>query len=49
MPPNASKKRLNKARLSSFLEKRAKRAKRAADTNMKLKVAIKLYVLVILF
>ena len=46
MPPNASKKRLNKAYLSSFLKKQAKRA---ADTNIKLKVAIGLYVLVILF
>ena len=45
-PPNASEKRLDKARLSSVLKKRAEKA---ADTNMKLKMAIESYVLVILF
>ena len=46
MPPNASKKRLNKAYLSSIFKKRAKKA---ADANMEFKIAIKLYILVILF
>jgi hypothetical protein len=45
-PPNASKKRLDKGRLSSFLRKRAKKA---ANMNMKLKIAIESYILVILF
>ena len=45
-PPNISKKRLNKGRLSSFLRKQAKKA---ADINIKLKIAIKSYILVILF
>ena len=46
MPPNASEKRLDKAHLSSVLKKRAEKA---ADTNMKLKIAIESYVLVIQF
>ena len=46
MLPNASKKRLNKAYLSFILKKRAKKA---ADVNIKLKVAIELYILAILF
>ena len=45
-PPNAFKKRLNKACLSSVLKKWAKKA---VNINMKLKMAIELYVLVILF
>ena len=45
-PPNTSEKRLDKARLASVFKKRAKKA---ADTNLKLKIAIKLYILVILF
>ena len=45
-PPNAFKKRLNKARLSSILKKRAEKA---ANTNIKLKMTIESYVLVILF
>ena len=45
-PPNTSEKRLDKARLASVLRKRAEKA---ADTNMKLKIAIESYVLVILF
>ena len=45
-PPNTSKKRLNKGRLSSFLRKRAKKA---ANINIKLKIAIESYILVILF
>ena len=45
-PPNTSKKRLNKARLTSIFRKWAKKA---ADINIKLKIAIKLYILVILF
>ena len=45
-PPNASERRLDKARLSSFLKKQAEKA---ADTNLKAKIAIESYVLVILF
>lgn len=45
-PPNASEKRLDKACLSSFLRKQAKKA---ANTNLKTKMAIKSYMLVILF
>jgi len=45
-PPSASKKRLNKAQLSSILKKRVKKA---ASMSIKLKVAIKSYILVILF
>ncbi len=45
-PPNTSEKRLDKARLASVLRKRAEKA---ADTNLKLKIAIESYVLVILF
>ncbi len=45
-PLNAFEKRLDKARLSSVLRKRAEKA---ANTNMKLKMAIVSYVLVILF
>ena len=46
MPLNASKKRLNKAYLFFVFKKWAKKA---ADMNMKLKIAIELYMLVILF
>ena len=46
MPPNASKKRLNKAYLASILKKQAKKA---ANINIKLKIAIKSYILIILF
>ena len=46
LPPNASKKRLNKAYLAFILKKRAKKA---TNINIKLKIAIKLYILVILF
>ena len=44
--PNTSKKRLDKAYLVFVLRKRAKKA---ANTNLKLKIAIELYILVILF
>ena len=44
--PNTSEKRLDKAYLTSILKKWAEKA---ADINMKLKIAIKLCVLVILF
>jgi len=44
--PNAFEKRLNKAHLASVFKKWAEKA---ADINMKLKIAIKLYMLVILF
>ena len=43
---NIFEKRLNKACLSSIFKKWAEKA---TNTNMKLKVAIKLYILVILF
>ena len=43
---NTSEKRLNKAYLSSVLRKWAEKA---ADINMKLKIAIKSYMLVIIF
>ena len=46
LPPNTSKKRLNKAYLAFILRKRAKKA---ANINLKLKIAIKSYILVILF
>ena len=46
LPANASEKRLDKACLSSILKKRAEKA---ADINIKFKIAIKLYILVILF
>ena len=46
LPPNASEKRLDKTCLSSVFKKWAEKA---ADINIKLKIAIKLYVLVILF
>ena len=45
-PPNTSKKRLNKAYLASIFRKRAEKA---TDINLKFKIAIKLYILVILF
>ena len=45
-PPNTSEKRLDKAYLSSVFKRRAKKA---ANTNIKLKIAIKSYILVILF
>ena len=45
-PPGAFEKRLNKACLSSVFKKQAEKA---VDTNIKLKIAIKLYILVILF
>ena len=43
---NASGKKLNKACLSSIFKKQAEKA---ANTNIKFKMAIKLYILVILF
>jgi hypothetical protein len=46
MPPNIFKKRLDKAYLFSILKKWAKKI---ADTNIKLKIAIESYILVILF
>ena len=45
-PPNASEKRLNKSCLFSFLKKRAEKA---TNINIKFKIAIKPYILVILF
>ena len=45
-PPNTSEKRLNKAYLVSVLKKWAKKA---ADINLKLKIATELYILIILF
>ena len=46
LPSNTSEKRLNKAYLVSVLKKWAEKA---IDINLKLKIAIELYILVILF
>ena len=45
-PPNTSEKRLDKVYLASVFKKQAEKA---VNINIKLKIAIKLYVLVILF
>ena len=45
-PSNTSEKRLDKACLASVLKKRAEKA---ADINIKFKIAIELYISVILF
>jgi hypothetical protein len=46
LPPNAFEKRLDKVYLAFIFKKQAEKA---ANMNIKFKIAIKLYILVILF